>query len=195
MNKVLKLQRAGLITPTVVEYEGKVLATNQLDIESTCNLWRVHFGFYPTEKVDIAMTKKQFSSIQQKTLSSVKSVYELFYERNFIPRVFEANEEHTEWGMYRNKELEKLEAENAELRETLSKMETVEKELRARLEKAVELPTIYEHISYPYIERMYSETIYYVIYKENGRIMTEKFGKNKSKAEARLKELKENNND
>lgn len=140
MNKVLKLQRVGLITPTVVEYEGKVLATNHLDIEGTCNLWRVHFGFYPTEKVDIAMTKKQFSSIQQKTLSSVKSVYELFYERNFIPRVFEANEEHTEWGMYRNKELEKLEAENAELRETLCKMETVEKELRARFEKAVGLP-------------------------------------------------------
>ena len=119
MNKVLKLQRVGLNTPTVVEYEGKVLATNHLDIESTCNLWRVHFGFYPTEKVDIAMTKKQFSSIQQKTLSSVKSVYELFYERNFIPRVFEANEEHTEWGMYRNKELEKLEAENAELKARL----------------------------------------------------------------------------
>lgn len=75
----------------------------------------------------------------------------------------------------------KLKAENAEL--------------RARLEKAVELPTIYEHISYPYLERMYSEIIYYVIYKENGRIMTEKFGKNKSKAEARLKELKEKNND
>ena len=33
-----------------------------------------------------------------------------------------------------------LEAENAELRATLSKMETVEKELRERLEKAVELP-------------------------------------------------------
>lgn len=126
MNKVLKLQRVGLITPTVVEYEGKVLATNHLDIESLCNLWRVHFGFYTTEKVDLAMTKKQFSSIQQKTLSSVKSVYELFYERNFIPREFEANEEHTEWGMYRNKELEKLEAENAAMRE--------------RLEKAVELP-------------------------------------------------------
>lgn len=122
MNKVLKLQRVGLITPTVVEYEGKVLATNHLGIESLCNLWRVHFGFYTTEKVDLAMTKKQFSSIQQKTLSSVKSVYELFYERNFIPREFEANEEHTEWGMYRNKELEKLEAENAALRKQVSEM-------------------------------------------------------------------------
>lgn len=128
MNKVLKLQRVGLITPTVVEYEGKVLATNHLDIENTCNLWRVHFGFYPTEKVDIAMTKKQFSSIQYTTLSSVKSVYELFYERNFIPRVFEEDEEHAEWGMCRNKNLEELEAENASLKE--------------RLENAIELPCV-----------------------------------------------------
>lgn len=87
-------------------------------------------------------------------------------------------------------EIKALEAENEELKATISKMETVE----ARLQNAVELPTIYEHISYPYVERMYSETIYYVIYKENGRIMTEKFGKNKSKAEARLKEMKEKNN-
>lgn len=126
MNKVLKLQRVGLITPTLVEYEGKVLATNQLDIESTCNLWRCHFGFYSTEKIDLAMTKKEFSVIQQKTLSSVKSVYDLFYEQNFIPRVFESKEEVSEWGMYRTNEVEKLKSENAALRE--------------RLGKAVELP-------------------------------------------------------
>lgn len=117
MNRVLKLQRVGLINPTVVEYEGKVLATNQLDIESTCNLWRCHFGFYPTEKIDLAMTKKNFSVIQQKTLSSVKSVYDLFYERNFIPRVFDSNEEVSKWDMYRTNEVEKLKAENATLRE------------------------------------------------------------------------------
>ena len=81
----------------------------------------------------------------------------------------------------RDKEIARLTTENASL--------------SARLEKAVELPAIYEHISYPYIERMYSEIIYYVIYKENGRIMTEKFGKNKSKAEARLKKLKEKKDD
>lgn len=121
MNKVLKLQRVGLITPTVVEYEGKVLAANQLDIESICNLWRCHFGFYPTEKIDLAMTKKEFSVIQQKALSSVKSVYDLFYEQNFIPRVFESKEEVSEWGMYRTNEIEKLKAENATLRERLEK--------------------------------------------------------------------------
>ena len=40
----------------------------------------------------------------------------------------------------RDKQIARLTAENAELRATLSKMETVEKELKARLEKAIELP-------------------------------------------------------
>lgn len=126
MNKVLKLQRFGLMTPTVVEYKGKILATNQLDIDNICHLWRIHFCIYPEEEVDLVMTEKQFSAIQQKTLSSVKSVYELLYERNFIPRVFEPTEEPAEWGMYRNKEIEKLQTENAALRE--------------RLERSLELP-------------------------------------------------------
>ena len=126
MNRVLKLQRVGLINPTVVEYNEKVLATNHLDIESTCNLWRCHFGFYPTEKIDLAMTKKNFSVIQQKAFSSVKSVYDLFYECNFIPRVFDSNEEVSKWDVYRKNEVEKLTAENAALRE--------------RLERAIELP-------------------------------------------------------
>lgn len=116
MNKVLKLQRVGFMTPTVVEYAGKVLATNQLDIESTCNLWRSHFGFYPTEKIYIAMTKKEFSAIQQKTLSSIRSVYDLFYEQNFIPRILDPNKEVLEWNMYRENEIEKLKAENTELK-------------------------------------------------------------------------------
>lgn len=123
MNKVLKLQRMGLQTPTVVEYKGKILATNQLNIEGSCNLWRCHFGFYPTEKVDLVMTKKQFSTIQQRTLSSVKSVYELFCEYNFIPRVFEPTEEPAEWGMYRKKEIEELKAENAALRARIDKFD------------------------------------------------------------------------
>lgn len=140
MNKVLKLQRTGLQTPTVVEYKGKILATNQLSIEGTCNLWRCHFGFYPTEKVDLVMTKKQFSIIQQRTLSSVKSVYELFCEYNFIPRVFKPTEESVEWGMYRNEEIEELKAENATLRERLDKAEhRVEVAERALLTACVNL--------------------------------------------------------
>ena len=90
----------------------------------------------------------------------------------------------------RDKEIARLTTENAKLRATLSKMETVEKELKARMEKAVELPTIYEHIIYPFVEESYTETIYYVVYRENGRVMTINCGKNKAKAEARLNELK-----
>lgn len=134
MNKVLKLQRIGLMTPTVVEYKGKILATNQLDIESTCNLWRNHFGFYPTERIDLAMTKKEFSVIQQKPLASSKSVYELFCEQNFIPRVFEITEKFAEWGIYRNNEVDALKTENAALRE--------------RLEKSVELPVNIGDVKY-----------------------------------------------
>lgn len=87
-----------------------------------------------------------------------------------------------------------MKSQENDLAEEVAKLKAENAALKKRLDKAVELPTLYEHISYPYVERMYSETIYYVIYKENGRIMTEKFGKNKSKAEARLKEIKENNN-
>ena len=47
----------------------------------------------------------------------------------------------------RGKQIARLTAENAELRATLSKMETVEKELRARLDNAVEL-------SYSYLEML-----------------------------------------
>ena len=37
-------------------------------------------------------------------------------------------------------QIEHIEAENKQLKQTLSKMETVEKELKARLERAIELP-------------------------------------------------------
>lgn len=161
MIRVLKLQRVGLINPTVVEYKGKVLATNQLDIESTCNLWRCHFGFYPTEKIDLAMTKKEFSVIQQKTLSSVKSVYDLFYEYNFIPRVFDSNEEVSEWNMYRTNEVEKLKSENTALRKEADenaalsmknkmradRLETENAALRERLEKAVDKKVIANYLA------------------------------------------------
>ena len=74
-------------------------------------------------------------------------------------------------------------------------LKTENAELKARLERAIELPTIYEHIIYPFVEESYTETIYYVVYRENGRIMTINCGKNKAKAEARLEELKGDKND
>ena len=109
MAKVLKVQRIGFTTPTVAEYNGKILATNQLDIESTCRLWRIHFTIYPEEKVDTVFTEKEFNSIRQHALSDVKSIYDLLYERNFIPRIATTEEEMSmEWGMYRAAEIESL---------------------------------------------------------------------------------------
>lgn len=211
MNKVLKLQRFGLMTPTVVEYKGKILATNQLDIDNICHLWRIHFCIYPEEEVDLVMTEKQFSAIQQKTLSSVKSVYELLYERNFIPRVFEPNEEPAEWGMYRNKEIEKLQAENAALRERLENAV----ELKAKVGDTIYLPWIYDgnfdiasllitgiyfkNDEFHYITNLKSDSAIYLAKYEYGIFRNQDFDNivftDRIAAEARLAELKGERND
>ena len=61
------------------------------------------------------------------------------YERlQFLENEIESGE--IDYVADRDKQIARLTAENAELRATLSKMETVEKELRARLDNAVELP-------------------------------------------------------
>lgn len=113
-------------------------------------------------------------------------------------------------------ENEKLKAENAELRATLSKMETVEKELRERLEKAVELPvkvgdTIYcirncgtgryrveEHtvieVVFEYDNQMRIKTSYGLFGCEKWTFGLDCFADN-AEAEARLKEMKEKNDD
>ena len=103
----------------------------------------------------------------------------------------------------RDKEIARLTAENAELRATLSKMETVEKELRARLDKAVELPckvgdTVYEKGMYE--GDVYEHGIRKIIFDAekisfdctaigNSIFLT------RTEAEARLKEIKEKNDD
>lgn len=112
-------------------------------------------------------------------------------------------------------QVNELQAENAELRATLSKMETVEKELRARLEKAVELPVNVEDIVYCIRDcgtggyRVGEYTVSEIVFKYDNqmRIKTSyglfsceewTFGldcfADRAEAEARLKELKENNN-
>lgn len=79
------------------------------------------------------------------------------------------------------KRTKELEAENAELRATLSKMETVE----ARLEKAVELPRIIHPNTYEWFVQYQNEY---------GLIFDEIFYSERA-AEARLKKKKEKNNE
>ena len=78
----------------------------------------------------------------------------------------------------------------AEKDKEIARLTAENDKLRARLGNAIELPTIYEHTIYPFVESLYTETIYYVVYKENGRIMTINCGKDKDRAEARLAEIK-----
>ena len=113
---------------------------------------------------------------------------------------------------YLENKTDELTAENAELRATLSKMEMVEKELRARLEKAVELPVkmgdwiycitddriIDGEVSEIHIEE-FNTTITFVQYDFDGEYIGEwyvclenynNWFTTRAEAEARLKELK-----
>ena len=88
--------------------------------------------------------------------------------------------------------LQRLKAENAELKAILSKMETVEKELRERLEKAVELPRVECIMTREWLSRELIGAIMFewcVLYKKGSYLMAEPC-LSKGDAEIRLAELK-----
>lgn len=99
-----------------------------------------------------------------------------FDEMGFCPTTVCPNPEQTaiEWKEQVVKEIQKLQAENAEL--------------RARLDKAVELPYMYEAELVDYAGH-FIKTIYIVLYNNNGIIRAVQYSYKKV-AEARLKELK-----
>ena len=88
---------------------------------------------------------------------------------------------------YLENKIDGLTAENTELRATLSKMETVENELRARLEKAVELPYMYEAELVDSAGHFF-KTIYIVVHNNDGTIQAIQYSYKKV-AEAKLKAL------
>ena len=118
----------------------------------------------------------------------------------------------------KDKEIAYLTAENTELRATISKMETVEKELRARLEKAVELPckvgdTVYSIFKFPNEKAIlkgdckhininicggFPEIFIKLVFETNEQLFLRTYSGNdlnnifllRSEAEARLAELK-----
>lgn len=83
--------------------------------------------------------------------------------------------------------IDELTAEVAELRATLSKMETVRKELTDRLKNAVELPYMYEAELVDSAGH-FLKTIYIVLYDNNGTIQAIQYSYKKV-AEAKLKAL------
>lgn len=91
--------------------------------------------------------------------------------------------------------LEAYEKENAELRATLSKMETVEKELRARLDKAVELPCIEPMTTWDWdantgCGKAHFGKFWKVLYRDNDGEFIAYMGATKEEATAMLAELK-----
>lgn len=95
----------------------------------------------------------------------IDSLFIAFDEMGFAPTTVcpDAEKYAIEWREKIRAEFERLEIENASLRE--------------RLDKAVELPMIYEYITYPFFEETYTETVFYVVNKENERIITINCGK------------------
>lgn len=101
--KKLILKRYGLHNPTEVEYGDKILVTNQLDIKSTCDLWKWYFGLRCYERIPLyVVSKRDYNSMGQRTLASVKSVKELFYEQGFDVVLLEHESEIvSDWKLYR----------------------------------------------------------------------------------------------
>lgn len=81
----LKCKNYGLLTNTEVENEdGRILVTNGLDIEQLVDLWRWYYNAPFFKRIEVEVSEKLYNSIKQKPLSSLKSVEQLFYERNVV---------------------------------------------------------------------------------------------------------------
>ena len=80
--KVLNCFEIGFVKPTIVEYDGTWLKTQGLDIQSLVQRWREEFHlFNASYNFVVAFNRKDFNAIQQRTLTSTKSVIELFEEQ------------------------------------------------------------------------------------------------------------------
>lgn len=122
-------------------------------------------------------------------MSRIEKFFEKSVDASIIPQI-PMNYDAVDYKIYVSyleTKVDELTAENTELRATLSKMETVENELRARLEKAVELPYMYEAELVDSAGHFF-KTIYIVLCNNNGTIQAIQYSYKKV-AEAKLKAL------
>lgn len=122
-------------------------------------------------------------------MSRIEEFFEKSVDAGIIPQIpmnYDAVSYKIYTGYLENK-IDELTAEVAELRATLSKTETVEKELRERLNKAVELPYMYEAELVDSAGHFF-KTIYIVLCNNNGTIQAIQYSYKKV-AEAKLKAL------
>lgn len=123
-------------------------------------------------------------------MSRIEEFFEKSVDAGIIPQIpinYDAVSYKIYTGYLENK-IDELTAEVAELRATLSKMETVEKELREKLDKAVELPYMYEAELVDSAGHFF-KTIYIVLCNNNGTIQAIQYSYKKV-AEAKLEALR-----
>lgn len=81
----LKCKNYGLISNTVVENEdGRILVTNGLSVEQLVDLWRWYYNVPFFKRIEVEVSKELYNSIKQKTACGIKSVEQLFYEKNVV---------------------------------------------------------------------------------------------------------------
>lgn len=122
-------------------------------------------------------------------MSRIEEFFEKSVDAGIIPQIpmnYDAVSYKIYTGYLENK-IDELTAEVAELRATLSKMETVEKELREKLDKAMGLPYMYEAEVVDSAGH-FLKTIYVVVHNNDGTIQAIQYSYKKV-AEAKLKAL------
>lgn len=77
----IKAEKIAYCNPTRVVCNNKVLETQQLDIKTLCDLWKWYFQIPPFEKVELICETRLYNSLRQRTLSSTKSIIDLFGEQ------------------------------------------------------------------------------------------------------------------
>lgn len=79
---IIKLEKIGLHNPTRVSCNGRVLETQGLSIEQLASLWKAYYEIPPFVRIYLeTIDDKLYNSLHQKTISSQKSIAELFEEQ------------------------------------------------------------------------------------------------------------------
>ena len=85
----IKCKRLGIMNPTEVEANNKILVTQGLSIEQSSNLWKWYYNIPPYEPIYLAMPTKLYNSVHQRNKTACKNVAELFAEQGI--KVIEEN--------------------------------------------------------------------------------------------------------
>lgn len=79
---IIELEKIGLQNPTRVKCNGRVLETQGLSIEQMVSLWKAYYEIPPFVRIYLEpIDDKLYNSLYQKTISSQKSVADLFAEQ------------------------------------------------------------------------------------------------------------------